>query len=53
MINEAKKVDKVAVSMENVTVGRQVNEGDILNSVISNEDKKILKEIFKYINNII
>ncbi len=45
-IPEARKGDKVAVSMENVTVGRQVNEGDILRVVILEEDRKILQEIF-------
>lgn len=45
-IAEAKKSDKVAVSMENVTVGRQVNEGDILMAVIPESDMKILREIF-------
>ena len=45
-IPEAKKGDNVAVSMEEPTVGRTIREGDILVSVISELDKKILKEVF-------
>jgi translation initiation factor 5B len=45
-VSEAKKGDKVAVSMENVTVGRHVNEGDVLTAVIPESDMKILREIF-------
>lgn len=45
-IQEAKRGDKVAVSMENVTVGRQVNEGDVLQVMIPEHHMKILKEIF-------
>ena len=59
-INEAEKGKQVAVSLPKVTVGRQINEGDILYSAIpednfrklrefkknmSEEEKKILKEI--------
>ena len=47
VVKEAKVGDKVAVSMEEPTVGRQIEEGDVLISVISNEDKKILMEIFE------
>jgi len=43
---EAKKGEKVAVSMDEPTVGRQINEGDTLISVISEEDLKILKEVW-------
>ncbi len=45
-IQEAKRGDKVAVSMESVTVGRQVNEGDVLSAVVPERDMKILREIF-------
>jgi len=59
-INEADKGKQVAVSLPKVTVGRQINEGDILYSAVpeddfiklkelkknlSEEEKKILKEI--------
>jgi len=47
IVKEAKVGDKVAVSMEEPTVGRQIEEGDVLISVISNEDKKTLMEIFE------
>ena len=43
---EARRGDKVAVSMANITVGRHVNEGDVLSVVIPQEDMKILREIF-------
>ncbi len=61
-IERAEKNKQVAVSMEGVTVGRQINEGDILYSsipekdfrklkefkkLLSEEDKQILKEIVK------
>ncbi len=46
-IPEAKKGDKVAVSMENVTVGKHVNEGDVLTVAISDNTKKILKDIWE------
>lgn len=45
-IGEARRGDKVAVSMEGVTVGRQVNEGDVLTTFIPESDMKILKEVF-------
>lgn len=43
---EAKRGDKVAVSMENATVGRHINEGDVLRAVIPKRDFPILKDIF-------
>jgi translation initiation factor 5B len=45
-IQEAKKGDKVAVSMENAVVGRNINERDILTAVLSEADMKILGEIY-------
>lgn len=46
-INEAKKGDKVAVSMNEPTIGRQINEGDILVSVITKNTIKGLREVFE------
>ncbi|MEM5766287.1 MAG: translation initiation factor IF-2 [Candidatus Aenigmatarchaeota archaeon] len=46
-ISEAKKGDKVAVSMEEPIIGRHINEGDVLVSVISEDDMKILKEVWE------
>jgi translation initiation factor 5B len=46
VIQDAKTGDKVAVSMNEPTVGRQVNEGDILISVITSTNLKALKEIW-------
>jgi translation initiation factor 5B len=45
-IKEAKTGDKVAVSMEEPTIGRQINEGDILKSVITPASITGLKEIW-------
>jgi translation initiation factor 5B len=46
VIKEAKAGEKVAVSMEEPTVGRQIEEGNVLTVVLNDEDKKILIEIF-------
>lgn len=45
-VQEAKTGDKVAISLPDITIGRQVKEGDILTSVIGKEDIKILKEVW-------
>ena len=45
-INEAKTGDKVAVSMEEPTIGRQINEGDILISAITRGGIQGLKEVW-------
>lgn len=49
-INQAERGKQVAVSMEDVTVGRQINEGDILYSAIPEEDFRKLKEFKKHLN---
>jgi len=46
IIPSAKTGDKVAVSMEEPTIGRQINEGDILMSVITRSGIEGLKEIW-------
>jgi len=46
VIPQAKTGDKIAVSMEEPTVGRQVKEGDILVSVITPASLNALKEIW-------
>jgi translation initiation factor 5B len=43
----AKKGDRVAVSMEEPTIGRQIDEGDTLISVLSEEDLNILREVWE------
>jgi translation initiation factor 5B len=45
-IPQAKTGDKVAVSMEEPTIGRQIKEGDILRSVITSGNLKGLKEVW-------
>ncbi len=47
-IDEARKDMQVAVSLSEPTVGRQVNEGDLLYTIPSNEDVKLLLDRFKY-----
>jgi len=47
-IDEARKDMQVAVSLSEPTVGRQVNEGDLLYTVPPNEDTKLLLDRFKY-----
>ncbi len=49
-IEEAEKGKQVAVSLPKVTVGRQINEGDILYSAVPEEDFKKLKELKKYLS---
>jgi translation initiation factor 5B len=44
-IPEAKTGDKVAISMEEPTIGRQIKEGDVLITNIGEYDRKILNEI--------
>ena len=46
---EAEKGKQVAVSLANVTVGRQIFEGDILYSYIPEKDFKELKKVKKYL----
>jgi len=48
-VKEAEKGKQVAISLDKVTVGRQINEGDILYSVIPENDFKKLKELKKHL----
>jgi translation initiation factor 5B len=45
-VMEAKKGDKVAVSIEDVTIGRTINEGDIIFSVLHEHDLAVLREVW-------
>lgn len=45
-ITEAKKGDRVAISMEDVTIGRHVFEGDKLFSALSDNDLRVLREVY-------
>lgn len=45
-ISEAKAGDRVAVSMEEPTIGRQIREGDILTVAVNEDDRKLLKELW-------
>ncbi|MBI2663632.1 translation initiation factor IF-2 [Candidatus Woesearchaeota archaeon] len=49
-INEVNSGKQVAVSIPNVIVGRQINEGDILYSDIPERDFIQLKKLTKYLN---
>ena len=44
-IEKASRGERVAVSIEGPTVGRQVKEGDELETVVSKDDVKILEEL--------
>jgi len=48
-IEKAERGKQVAVSMEGVTVGRQINEGEILYSAVPEKDFRKLKELKKYL----
>jgi translation initiation factor 5B len=45
-IGEARAGDKVAISMEEPTVGRQINEGDVLISQLNEEEINTLRKVF-------
>jgi translation initiation factor 5B len=49
-VNRAEKGKQVAMSIDHVTVGRQVNEGDILYSAIPEEDFRKMKKLTKYLS---
>jgi translation initiation factor 5B len=49
-VEKAEKGKQVAVSVPNVTVGRQVNEGDILYSNIPEEDFRKFKQFKEYLS---
>jgi len=48
-IEKAEKGKQVAISMERVTIGRQINEGDTLLSAVPEEHFRKLKELKKYL----
>ena len=48
-VSEAEKGKQVAISLDKVTIGRQINEGDILYSVIPENDFRKLKQLKKYL----
>lgn len=47
-VKTASKKDQVAISLPGVTVGRQINEGDIFYSAIPEADFRQLKKLIKY-----
>jgi len=49
-ISEAAKGKQVAISMDDVVVGRQINEGDILYSAIPEDHFRKLKEFKRYLS---
>ena len=49
-IHEAQKGKRIAVSMPNVTIGRQVQEGDILYSFIPENEFRKFKEFKQYLS---
>ncbi len=49
-VEKAEKGKQIAVSLPNVTIGRQIHEGDILYSAIPEEQFRKLKEFKKYLS---
>lgn len=50
-VDRASRNEQVAVSMDNVTIGRQVNEGDVLYSYVSEDEFRLLKEKKRLLGN--
>ena len=48
-IKELNMVRKIAISMDGVTIGRQVDEGDILYSAISEDEYRKFKKLKKFL----
>ncbi|MBI3291084.1 hypothetical protein HYZ76_02265 [Candidatus Falkowbacteria bacterium] len=48
-VSSAKKGTQLAISLDSVTVGRQIHEGDMLYSAIPEEDFRKLKEFKKHL----
>ncbi len=48
-VSEAEKGKQVAISLDKVTIGRQISEGDVLYSVIPENDFRKLKQLKKYL----
>ena len=48
-LSEAEQGKQVAISLPDVTVGRQINENDILYSALNEEDFRKLKELKQYL----
>ncbi len=44
-VGSAAKGSRVSVSMDEPTIGRQINEGDILTTALSENDLKVLREL--------
>lgn len=49
-VNRAEQGKQVAISMDHVTIGRQINEGDTLYSAIPEEDFRKMKKLTKYLS---
>ena len=45
---EAKKGDSVAISIDGVTFGRQIREGDVLYAHINDDEERLLRSKFAY-----
>ncbi len=46
-VSNAEKGKRVAVSMDEPTIGRQISEGDILTAVLNENDIKTLRELYQ------
>jgi len=50
-VQSANKGDQVAISLQKTTIGRQIDEGEVLYSFISEENFRVLKELKKLLSN--
>ena len=48
-VQEAKKGDSIAVSMEDVTFGRQIKENETLYTFMNDENERLLRYKFDYL----
>jgi len=48
-LSEAKKGSSVAISIDSITFGRQVREGDVLYTHINDEEERLLRTKFSYL----
>jgi len=48
-LSEAKKGSSVAISIDGITFGRQVREGDVLYTHINDEEERLLRTKFSYL----
>ncbi|VVB76743.1 putative translation initiation factor IF-2 [uncultured archaeon] len=48
-MDEAKKGDSVAISIDGITLGRQLKEGDVLYTHLNDDEERLLRGKFNYL----